>query len=98
MFILYGKSPKVGKLDEVLAPYNWVRNVRSFDYLRVLFVAVVRQQFVLGNNCLIFLCLFPNRMELYDFNRYQLGLVSRYLYTHHCTEEFITELANYVVS
>ena len=32
------------------------------------------------------------------FNRYQLGLVSTYLCTHHRTEEFITELANYVVA
>ena len=42
--------------------------------------------------------LFPIRMELYHFNRYQLGLVSTYLCIHHRTEEFITELANYVVS
>ena len=38
------------------------------------------------------------RMELYHFNRYQLVLVSTYLCTHHRREEFITELANYVVS
>ena len=37
-------------------------------------------------------------MVLYHFNRYLLGLVSTYLCTYHCTEEFIIALANYVVS
>ena len=35
---------------------------------------------------------------LYHFNRYLLGLVSTHLCTYHRTEEFITALANYVVS
>ena len=38
------------------------------------------------------------RMELSRFNRYQLGMVSTYLCTHHRREEFINELANHVVS
>ena len=37
-------------------------------------------------------------MVLYHFNKYLLGLVSTYLCTYHCTEEFVIALANYVVS
>ena len=33
-----------------------------------------------------------------SFSRYPLGLVSMELFAHHCTEEFIIALTDYVVS